>query len=734
MSDSETLFRLCGLCGIAPVWHDIWGNRHEVSAETKKALLAAMGARVGSEADLADEVGEREERPWRRIVPPVLVQRENPSPVEISISLPAAKAGEAFDWVLALEDDRQEAGRFIAGDLPVREEREIGGSPFTRRAFSLPFVPAAGCHTLHVIPSSGDPGLSGDMRLIVTPSTCCHPPVLEGNGRTWGPAFQLYGVRSRRNWGIGDFGDLGNAAAFWGRQGAGIVGLNPLHSLFPHAPAHASPYSPSSRLFLNIWYIDVQAIPEFAECEAARRLVNNQAFQTRLSDLRNLDLVDYERVAAAKREVLKVLFAYFRKTHLRWDDARGRAFRNFRHSQRKSLRSHALYEALQEHFHEKDPSVSGWPDWPAEYRNPDSPEVAAFAARHPDRVEFYEYLQWQADIQRGEAARRARDAGMAIGLYRDLAVSIDGRGAEAWANQRVYALGASVGAPPDDFNLKGQDWGLPPMVPDRLRETGYAPFIATLRRNMRHAGALRIDHVMGLMRLFWIPDGAKPADGAYVHYPFDDILGILALESRRNGCLVIGEDLGTVPDDVRTALGPMGVLSTRLFYFERNWDGRFKPPGEYPAQAAVAVSTHDLPTLPGWWQGVDLMLRAQLNLFPSDEIRQRQIAERSLDRSRVLSALEQEGLLPPGVGVDPAGVPEMTADLTAAVHAWVARTPAKAMLVQPEDILGRPEQANLPGTTEEHPNWRRKLPSDLEDWANDPRLLRTAEALRRERP
>ena len=286
---------------------------------------------------------------------------------------PRPRRAEAFDWVLALEDDRQEAGRFIAGDLPVREEREIGGSPFTRRAFSLPFVPAAGCHTLHVIPSSGDPGLSGDMRLIVTPSTCCHPPVLEGNGRTWGPAFQLYGVRSRRNWGIGDFGDLGNAAAFWGRQGAGIVGLNPLHSLFPHAPAHASPYSPSSRLFLNIWYIDVQAIPEFAECEAARRLVNNQAFQTRLSDLRNLDLVDYERVAAAKREVLKVLFAYFRKTHLRWDDARGRAFRNFRHSQRKSLRSHALYEALQEHFHEKDPSVSGWPDWPAEYRNPDSP-------------------------------------------------------------------------------------------------------------------------------------------------------------------------------------------------------------------------------------------------------------------------------------------------------------------------------------------------------------------------
>lgn len=734
MDDSEILSRLCGLCGIAPDWHDIWGNRHEVSAETKKALLSAMGARVGSEGELAEELREREERPWRRVLPPVLVARENASSVEIPVSLPSAKAGEAFEWTLALEDDRQEAGRFIAESLPAREERETSGSPFTRRALSLPFVPPAGYHTLHLMPSSGDPHLAGDMRLIVTPTSCFRPRGLEGGGRVWGPAFQLYSIRSRRNWGIGDFGDLGDAAQLWARQGAGIVGLNPLHSLFPHAPAQASPYSPSSRLFLNVSYIDVEAIPEFSESETARKLVGTPAFQARLEDLRRLDLVDYENVATLKTDVLEALYAYFRKTHFKFDDARGRAFRNFQNGQGRALRSHALFEALQEYFHRADPGISGWPDWPAEFRDPGSPEVAAFAAEQIKRVEFYEYLQWQADLQLGEAARRARDAGMAIGLYRDLAVSIDGRGAEAWANQRVYTQGASVGAPPDDFNLKGQDWALPPMVPDRLREAGYAPFIATLRRNMRHAGAIRIDHVMGLMRLFWIPDGAKPADGAYVHYPLEEMLGILALESRRNGCLVIGEDLGTVPDEVRTALGPMGVLSTRLFYFERGWDGNFKPPREYPAEAAVAVSTHDLPTLSGWWQGVDLMLRAQLNLFPSDEIRERQIAERSLDRGRVLSALEREGLLPPGVSADPSGVPEMTPDLASAIHAYVARTPAKAMLVQPEDLLGRPEQANLPGTMEEHPNWRRKLPADIEDWSGDSRMSGTADAIRRERP
>lgn len=734
MDDSEILSRLCGLCGIAPDWHDIWGNRHEVSPETKKALLAAMGVRVGSEADLADELREREDRPWRRVLPPVLVQRENPSPVEIPVSLPAAKAGEAFDWVLALEDDRQEAGRFIAAHLPVREEREIGGSPFTRRAFSLPFIPPAGYHTFHLMPSSGDSDLAGDMRLIVASTSCFRPQALEGDGRVWGPAFQLYSIRSRQNWGIGDFGDLARAAEAMGKLGAGIVGLNPLHSLFPHAPAQASPYSPSSRLFLNVLYIDVEAVPEFSECETARKLVGAPAFQARLENLRRLDLVDYEQVTSAKKEALELLYAYFRKTHFKFDDARGRAFRNFQNGQGKGLRSHALFEALQEHFHRADPEISGWPDWPAQFRDPGSPEVAAFSVGQIKRVEFYEYLQWQADLQLGEAARRARDAGMGIGLYRDLAVSIDGRGAEAWANQRVYALGASVGAPPDDFNLKGQDWGLPPMVPERLREAGYTPFIATLRRNMRHAGALRIDHVMGLMRLFWIPDGAKPADGAYVHYPLEEMLGILALESRRNGCLVIGEDLGTVPDAVRKALGPMGILSTRIFYFERGWDGGFKPPREYSSEAAVAVSTHDLPTLSGWWQGVDLMLRAQLNLFPSDEIRQRQIAERSLDRGRVLSALEQEGLRPPGVGLDPAGVPEMTADLVSAIHAYVAQTPAKVMLVQPEDLLGRPEQANLPGTTDEHPNWQRKLPLDLENWAGDSRVSGTADAIRRKRP
>lgn len=296
----------------------------------------------------------------------------------------------------------------------------------------------------------------------------------------------------------------------------------------------------------------------------------------------------------------------------------------------------------------------------------------------------------------------------------------------------MYALEAGIGAPPDDFNLNGQDWGLPPLVPERLRDAAYAPFIATLRHNMRHAGALRIDHVMGLMRLYWVPPGGTPADGTYVSYPLDDLLGILALESQRNRCLVIGEDLGTVPDQVRQALRPLGVLSYRLLYFAREADGAFLRPADYPAQALVAASTHDLPTLRGYWQGHDLDVRRTLDLFPSQEVREQQIVARARDRARLLMALEREGLLPPGLSVHPVAVPDMTPELAAAIHVLVARTPAKVMMIQPEDVLGQVEQANLPGTTDQHPNWRRKLPLNLEEWQSDPRVLALAAALGRE--
>ncbi|PKO63864.1 MAG: 4-alpha-glucanotransferase, partial [Betaproteobacteria bacterium HGW-Betaproteobacteria-17] len=317
----------------------------------------------------------------------------------------------------------------------------------------------------------------------------------------------------------------------------------------------------------------------------------------------------------------------------------------------------------------------------------------------------------------------------------DLAIGVAEGGAAAWRRRELYALGASTGAPPDLINRMGQDWGLPPWIPQRLADAAYAPFIELLRANMRDAGALRLDHVMGLQRLFWVARGLPIAEGAYVLYPFEDLLGILALESQRNRCLVVGEDLGTVPDAVRDALHPMNVLSTRLLYFERQENGRLQPPTAYPENAVAAVTTHDLPTLAGFWQGLDIDLRDQLHLFPDDEVRNQQVVARSEDRAQLLVALEGEGVLPPGSGMQPVAYPEMTPELAAAVYTYLARAPSRLLLLQLEDAFGVREQPNLPGTVEPvYPNWRLKIPLNLESWHDSPWLQAILPALRQARP
>jgi (1->4)-alpha-D-glucan 1-alpha-D-glucosylmutase len=361
--------------------------------------------------------------------------------------------------------------------------------------------------------------------------------------------------------------------------------------------------------------------------------------------------------------------------------------------------------------------------------------VRAFCDAHLDRVEYFEYLQWHAFRQLGAAGTRSRELGLSVGLMFDLAVGVAEGGGATWARRELYALSVNIGAPPDAFNRLGQDWGLPPWIPHQLTAAAYVPFIELLRANMHDSGALRIDHVMGLRRLFWVARSLPAAEGAYVLYPFEDLLGILALESQRNRCLVVGEDLGTVPDEVRQALQPMNVMSTRLLYFERREDGRLKPPQEYPENAVAAVTTHDLPTLAGFWQGVDIDLRDQRHLFPNDEARNQQIVERAADRAQLLVALESEGVLPSGSGLHQVGFPEMTAELAAAVYTYLARAPSKLLLVQMEDGFGVREQPNLPGTVEPaYPCWQLKIPLNLEEWRSNAYLQGILLALRQERP
>lgn len=728
MNGQGALDRLAELFGILPGYADIWGQRHDVSQETKRALLAAMGLPVEDEGRQAETLALEEKKQWTRPLPPVIVERETAFPLRVPVSLPESAVGGEFSWRLVREDGGETSGVFSPSALPEAGRADFDGASYGRRLFILEENPGLGYHTLEIMGG----GIAASMRLIVAPETCYTPPALKDDGRVWGLMAQLYSLRSRRNWGIGDYTDLRSLVTQAGGLGADIVGVNPLSALFPHNPNACSPYGPSSRMFLNVLYLDVEAIAEFGECEQARRLARARDFQSRLRAARRSDFVDYAAVTALKKPVLEALFAEFAKRHLSPEDERGREFRRFQAEGGEALWRHALFEALQESFHAEDESVWGWPAWPEEYRSPSSPAVARFAEQRRGRVEFYQYLQWQARLQLEAVGRASMESRLGVGLFQDLAVSVDRGGAEAWANQDIYAAGAGIGAPPDDFNLNGQDWGLPPMIPARLREAAYEPFIVTLRSNMASAGALRVDHVMGLSRLFWIPPGGKPVDGAYVAYPMDDLMGILALESQRRKCLVVGEDLGTVPVEVREAMERVGALSYRLFYFEKNGEGAFKPPADYTAKAVAAVTTHDLPTLAGYWEGRDLAVRSELDLFPTIEHRENQTVERARERARLLVALEREGLLPEGMDLDPGATPKMTPELALAVHAYLARTPSKVALVQLEDVFGSRDQVNMPGAVEGYPNWRRRIKVHLEDFPDDERMTRTAAMFVRE--
>ncbi|MBS0340669.1 MAG: malto-oligosyltrehalose synthase [Proteobacteria bacterium] len=687
----EELRRLCEAHGIEPGYNDIWGRRHEISPEAMRALLRAAGA--------FDPPGRAQG------LPPWVVVEEGAA----SFCLPLAPGStrQRLHWRVV-----DEAGTAHAGQAQPCE-----GGAHLRIQLALPW----GYHRLTV------EGMPGSTLLICAPQRCHEPSAVAAEGaRLWGIAVQLYGLRSPRNWGIGDFGDLRQLVAQAGGEGAAFVGLNPLHALFAHNPAHASPYSPSSRAWLNAMYIEVEAAPGFGDCDAAQRLVRSPAFQQRLAALRAAPLVDHAGVWAAKHEVLELLFADFQERGQH--DALMQDFRRFCTEGGEALRDQALFDALQAHLHAQDAQRWGWPAWPADWRDRRGARVRAFEREHARRVAFFQYLQWLAARQLAQAAQACSAAGMSIGLYLDLAVSVDRGGADSWRHAGCFAAGASIGAPPDLLNRQGQDWGLLPLRPDRLAQGGFAPVIEALRANMRGAGALRIDHVMMLMRLFWIPAGAKAADGAYVRYPHEALFAILALESRRHHCMVVGEDLGTVPGEMRTAMRRHGVLSYRLLYFQRDEQGAYLPPQDYPREAMVALSTHDLPTLAGWWSAADIRAQDALGQLPGGQTLDERLAQRANERERLAEAMCQPIEAPERMGEPPPpGLPAM-------VHAYLARTPSSLMTVQLEDLLGQAEQANMPGTVSEHPNWRRKYALELPALWQSPPLRQVLAAVADARP
>jgi 4-alpha-glucanotransferase len=721
MRARDPIRRLGDLYGIDPGYTDFWGKRRRVPAATERALLEAIGVAVGSEREIAGSLREAEARPWRRMLAPVRVIAP-PEPLEITFTLPAGLGRTTLDWTLAEETGGVREGKLIPDDLPVVTTAEVDGATYRRWRMTLPSDTPHGYHRL-TMAARGRSDAYGSLQLISAPARC-HAPAR--SDRLWGLTAQLYGVRSARNWGMGDFTDLTELTQQTAAMGGSAVGVNPLHALFPADANHISPYSPSSRLFLNVLYLDPEAIPDLAESDEARGLLGDAGFRGELETARAAELVHYSAVWRLKLRVLELLFESFRERHLAASTGRALAFRAFRAEAGPALEHHVVFDALHEHALRTSGAWS-WHDWPDPLRHPDSPEVAAFARAHRARVDFFAYLQWQADEQLGAAQARARAAGMPIGLYQDIAIGVSPASATAWASPGVCLSGVSVGAPPDFFNLHGQNWGLAPLSPVGLREGGYAMFAATLRHNMRHAGAVRIDHVMGLKRLFWIPERASPDDGAYVRYPFADLARIIALESERHRCVVIGEDLGTVPRGFRPAIQRAGLLSCRVLYFERERDGTFAPPEAYPRRALVSVSTHDLPTLCGFWTCRDLHWRELLGRFPDASALHDARAERARERVMLLRALRRADLLP--AGIDPDHPPDQPSDaLVLAVHRYLAATPGNLLMVQLEDALGEAEQPNLPGAAE-HPNWRRKLRRNLDELAGAPMVAQIAEAL-----
>ena len=647
--------------GIQESYADAFGSVTQVSDETLALLVSKLS--------LPDAACP--------IVPACVIFNEGDE-----IHIPFNSAAGAF-WQVV-----QENGQQITGEVPAGAGEIV-----------FPTHLALGYH--HLTIKVGD--ATCESRIIVAPRRAFLPWDKENPKRVWGVATQLYSLRSGTNWGIGDFTDLAAMALGVGRMGAGVIGVNPLHAIFPDDPERASPYSPSSRQFLNWLYLDVQAISEYHTSEAAQELVESHEFQHELARLRSVPLVDYSGVATVKRRIIDIVYGEFRASHLGSGDTRDRAFSAFRTSQGAPLRRFSLFHALREQLGATDWALRDWRNWPEDLHHPDSPGVAAWAQAHTDRIEFYEYLQFLLFEQLGHVREAVARAGMSVGVYGDMAIGVDIAGAEGWSSQDIIAPGLSIGAPPDPLAPHGQNWGLPVFNPIALRNLGYEPFIRVLRSTMQAFGALRIDHVLGLFRLYCIPD-EDPHHGAYLKYPFEDLVRIVALESQRNKCLIIGEDLGTLPPGLRETLMEYGILSYRVLWFEQEPDS-YIAAEKYPAQALVTISTHDLPTMAGFWSSADISIRKSLNLMSDQQVTELR-AEREGSKAKLTVALAHAGLLKSDGKPDAMPMTE--------IHRYVARAPSSLLMVQVEDILGEPDQANMPGTTDEHPNWRRKIKLDIQ--------------------
>lgn len=677
----DRLRALAAAAGIAVDWQDAFGKPQVVTPDTLRAVLAALGLPARTPDDVADSL-HAATTGGGRLPPLVTAWSGQPAVIDMGVS----------SWSPQRYRIRFEDGGEVAGLVDHVDARTI----------SLPAVSTPGYHCL---------SLDGrDLTLAVAPPRCFGIGDAMGPAaRPWGLAAQLYGIRRKGDGGIGDFTGLADLARAAAAQGADALAVSPVHAMFAAEPRHFSPYSPSSRLWLNVLHIDPAALLGDGFTEQA----GDEA-------LEEAPLIDWPAAAARRMAHLRELFDRFEHTF----GAAQRGFCDFRRARGEALEDHARFEALHAHLYGQDPQAWSWRTWPEALRDPRSEAVAAFAAANERDVTFHAFLQFMADHGLANAQRAARGAGMGIGLIADLAVGSDGAGSQVWSRQEEMLTGLSQGAPPDLLNPLGQNWGLTPLSPRGLRDHGYRAFIEMLRATLGHAGGLRIDHVLGLARAWLVPDGADAGAGAYVQFPCDDLLRLVALESWRHDAIVIGEDLGTVPDGFRDRLGAAGLLGMAVLSFTRDADGRWLPPAEWPAAAVGLTGTHDLPTLAGWWSGRDIAWRRRLNLFSADHGPAAVAAERDEDRASLWQALCDEGTAE-GAAPDP----DMPGPFVGAAISYVGRSAGPLVLLPVEDALAQDEQPNLPGITDPHPNWRRRLPANADRLLEPPAVRARLAAL-----
>jgi 4-alpha-glucanotransferase len=697
---ASALRELASRMGIIDEYVDQTGKetRH-TSDRTRVALLAAMGIEAGSEvaARRSIERLDAEERD-ALVAPTAVITLGDPSP---GMRVRVGATARTVEWSYSVRDEH--------GHELVAEGRVPAANGFATIGYP-PELPT-GYYEVHLRVRSDSASREGQQRLIITPDRCPSPDTVLGGRRVFGLTANLYTLHGRESWGIGNLGDLGSLVEWAGEIGAAFVGLNPLHALFNHG-SDVSPYSPVSRLFRNPLYLDISAIPELAESDAARELLASAEVRGVRADLRLSDKVQYERIAETLEPILRALHATFAERHAGGTE-RAERYRAYVAGQGDALQHFATFMALDRALAK---SARGerqrvpWQEWPTRYQDPRSSAVWEFSESNADDIDFHRYLQFELDCQLAAAAGAARGTGMPIGLYQDLAIGTSPNGSDVWAFPDLFLQGVSIGAPPDPLAASGQNWGLPPIDPRRLAYDGYRYWIDLVRASLRHSGALRIDHVMGLFRQFWIPEGESGTMGAYVRFPSVDLLGILALEATRAGALVVGEDLGTVPPDVPPALEARNILSSKVLYFERTKNGGFKPANSYAPLSLATANTHDMPTLAGWWEGRDIELRNDAGQLgkkgkgEADGLVAKARDERDGERTALLRRLAADGVLPA------VKAPRSNTELRAAVHSFLYRSSAALVGISIEDIVGERDPVNLPGISpDDFPSWTRRL-------------------------